>query len=161
MIRTSKRKRRTSSVCTWSRRSMRPCSASTKRPRSGAESESAVPLHADLFLLVEPGGAVVCQNPARCHYPGRLHLGRRSSAETAEIHSRLRPGRETIPLDLYRSAAANPYLRNHRDSVLEVVACGPTTPSPRIACQTQTRDKRVKQSGTPVLCRMTAQAQRS
>src|SRR5437879_8625753 len=37
---------------------------------------------------------------------------------TAEIHSRLRPGRETIPLDLYRSAAANPYLRNHRDSVL-------------------------------------------
>src|SRR5437667_4697735 len=50
--------------------------------------------------------------------PGRLHLGRRSSAETAEIHSRLRPGRETIPLDLYRSAAANPYLRNHRDSVL-------------------------------------------
>src|SRR2546428_5750809 len=119
MIRTSKRKRRTSSVCTWSRRSMRPCSASTKRPRSGAESESAVPLHADLFLLVEPGGAVVCQNPARCHYPGRLHLGRRSSAETAEIHSRLRPGRETIPLDLYRSAAANPYLRNHRDSVLD------------------------------------------
>src|SRR5438128_11512328 len=120
MIRTSKRKRRTSSVCTWSRRSMRPCSASTKRPRSGAESESAVPLHADLFLLVEPGGAVVCQNPARCHYPGRLHLGHRSSAETAEIHSRLRPGRETIPLDLYRSAAANPYLRNHRDSVLAV-----------------------------------------
>jgi len=31
----------------------------------------------------------------------------------------VRPGRETIPLDLYRSAAANPYLRNHRDSVLE------------------------------------------
>src|SRR5712691_11503894 len=55
--------------------------------------------------------------------PGRLHLGRRSSAETAEIHSRQRPGSETIPLDLYRSAAANPYLRNHRDSVLGTSSC--------------------------------------
>jgi len=42
---------------------------------SGAESENAVPLHADLFLLVESGGAVVRQNPARCQTLDPHRLG--------------------------------------------------------------------------------------
>src|SRR5712692_78362 len=60
-----------------------------------------------------------------------------------------------------RATPATRYTPAHRQKPLEVPACGPTTPSPRIACQTQTRDKPVKQIGTPVLCRRTTQTQRS
>jgi Pentapeptide repeats (8 copies) len=45
------------------------------------------------------------------------------------------------------------------DSCTSRTKTGPTTPSPRTACQTQTRDKPVKQIGTPVLCRRTTQTQ--
>jgi hypothetical protein len=57
---------------------------------SGAESESSVPLHTHLLVVVESGRVVVCENPARRHCPWRLHFGRRFSPQTAEIHSRLR-----------------------------------------------------------------------
>jgi hypothetical protein len=36
-----------------------------------------------------PSRVVVCENPARGHCPWRLHVGRRSSVQTAEIYSRL------------------------------------------------------------------------
>src|SRR5258708_1152391 len=85
---------------------------------SRTESQGPVPLHTNLFVLVESGGAVVCENPARRHCPGRVHLARRSSPQTEEIHSRLRQIGETISLDLYRPKTTYSYLRNHRDSSL-------------------------------------------
>ncbi len=85
---------------------------------SAGESESPVPLHADLFFLAQSGGAVVCQDSARCHCSWRFYFGGRFSSQTAEIHSRLRQLRQTISLDLHRPEASHPYLRNHRDSSL-------------------------------------------
>src|SRR5258708_33174109 len=85
---------------------------------SRTESQGPVPLHTNLFVLVESGGVVVCENPARRHCPGRVHLAPRSSPQTEEIHSRLCQIGKTISLDLYRPQTTYSYLRNHRDSSL-------------------------------------------
>jgi len=87
-----------------------------------AKRHTSVPLHADLFFLAQSGGAVVCQDSARCHCPWRLYFGGRFSSQTAEIHSRLRQLRQTISLDLHGPEASHPYLRNHRDSSLETLS---------------------------------------
>src|SRR6266849_4772472 len=47
---------------------------------SAGESESPVPLHADLFFLAQSGGAVVCQDSARCHCSWRFYFGGRLSS---------------------------------------------------------------------------------
>jgi hypothetical protein len=79
----------------------------------------------------------------------RLRLDRATNrkAYAAQIS-----GRQATPASRYTPA--------HRRKYLQVPACGPTTFSPRIACQTQMRDKPIKQIGTPVLCRRSSAALR-
>ena len=55
----------------------------------GAASETAFSLHTHLLVLVESGGVVVRQDPARRDQPRYLHLGCRSSQKATHLHWRL------------------------------------------------------------------------
>src|ERR1700684_152461 len=74
-----------------------------------ATSESAFSLHSHLLLLVEPGGVVVRQDPARCDQPRRLHFGCCSGTKATQIYRGLCQIGKTFSLDLYRSSEANSY----------------------------------------------------
>ena len=74
----------------------------------GAAPEGAFSLHPHLLVLVEPGGVVVRQDPARCDQSRGLHLGCRSGPKATQVHRRVRQISEAIPLDLYRPAETNP-----------------------------------------------------
>lgn len=88
--------------------SMRPEDES-RRAIPAREPESAVPFHADLLFLAQPGRALVCQDPARRHRPRRFHFRVRSGAPATSLHPCLREIGPPLPLDLCRSATTHPY----------------------------------------------------
>ena len=81
----------------------------TKDVEQFLAEHSQVRFHfADLFVVAQPGGTMVRQDPARC-YPARcVHLRRRSRQQAPEIYPGLLPIGQTIPLDLLRSHPQNP-----------------------------------------------------
>jgi hypothetical protein len=63
---------------------------SAQDPAGGAIPERASqhehPLHADLFIVVESSGALVCQDRARCDRKGRVHIGQGSGSQAHALH---------------------------------------------------------------------------
>src|SRR6266852_6343783 len=78
-------------------------------------TERQAPLHADVLVVAEPGGALVFEDRARCHCPRRVHLGDRSPTEADAIHQAVQQDRQAGPVGLRRSDEA------HRMIAVQVV----------------------------------------
>ncbi len=70
-------------------------------------TERQAPLHADVLVVAEPGGALVFEDRARCHCPRRVHLGDRSPTEADAIHQAVQrpPSRSGRPTPIRRGAS--------------------------------------------------------
>ena len=77
---------------------------STVPPQS---SSPAVSLHADLLVVAESGGTLVCQDPARRDCARRVHFGLRSGQQTTQVHSRLFEISQAVPMDLHGPESQN------------------------------------------------------
>ena len=73
----------------------------TGAPIPGVSSQSETALHADLLILAQPGGTLVCENRMRCYRARHLHFGYRSQTKTDEIYPSPQPDIATDQMEIH------------------------------------------------------------
>ncbi len=75
----------------------------------GCASEGSPALHSDLFILAQPGRALVRQGRTRCHRPRCIHFHLRPEEKTHALHPSLRQGTSDREMEICRFIAPHRY----------------------------------------------------
>ena len=79
----------------------------TGEPLFGQPSQRSYAFHPDLLFLAQPSRTVVCQDPARCDRPRRVHFSQRLGEKTLALHPPLQQRAKNREVEIFQSQSQN------------------------------------------------------